>query len=203
MSACDRIGSKCANFAFRPIEACWNLPSKPILIPLFTGQQCKRMDKQAFDAWKNKLIATVRAKMNQIFRQDAEIPYHTYLSKKGLDQLAGIHEYMVVTYADKSAHDFVTCCKHVYRKMLWEELHDPHYENSPLSSDDIFAKHTSLSTQIGRPSIQSHRYLYGILKMHKAKVGMRSSPATTSRQLMVLQSKVTSKKCQLVLLATC
>ena len=116
----------------------------------------KRMDKQAFDAWKNKLITAVRAKMNQIFRQDAEIPYHTFLSKKGLDELAGIHEHMVVTYADKSAHDFVT-----------------YYENSPLSSDDICAKHTSLSTQIGRPSVQSHRYLYGILKMHKAKAGMR------------------------------
>ena len=102
-----------------------------------------RMDKQAFEAWKNRLIAAVRA--NQIFRQDVDIPYHTFLSKKGLDELAGIHEHMVVTYADKSAHDFVTCCKHVYKRMLWEELHDPHYENSPLSSDHIFTKHTSLS----------------------------------------------------------
>ena len=103
----------------------------------------KRMDKQAFEAWKNKLIAAVRTKMNQIFSQD--IPYHTFLSKKGADELAGICEHMVVTYADKSAHDFVTCCKQVYKKMLWEELHDPHYENSPLSSENIFAKHTNLS----------------------------------------------------------
>ena len=66
------------------------------------------MDKQAFEAWKSKLLAAVRVKMNQIFREGADTPHHTFLSKKGLEELSPIQEHMVVTYADKSAHDFVT-----------------------------------------------------------------------------------------------
>ena len=100
-------------------------------------------------------------------------PHHTFLSKKGLEELSAIQEHMVVTYADKSAHDFVTCCKHMYKKLLWTELHSPHYANTARSSDEIYSKHQTLSTQIGRPAVQAHRYLYGILKMHKATVGMR------------------------------
>ena len=104
---------------------------------------------------------------------EAEIPYHSFLSQQGLDELASIQEHMVITYADKSVHDFVTCCKHMYKKLLWDELHSSHYEASALSSEEIFSKHTALSAQIDRPCAQAHRHLYGILKMHKAKVGMR------------------------------
>ena len=130
----------------------------------------KRIDKQAFKAWKSKLLTAVRVKMNQIFREDADISHHTFLSKKGLEELSAIQEHMVVTYADKSAHDFVTCCKHVYKKLPWTELHSPHYENTAKTSAEIYNKHQSLSTQVGRPA---YRYLYGILKLHKATVGMR------------------------------
>ena len=65
--------------------------------------------------------------------------------------------------------DASTCIK----KLLWTELHSPHYENTARSSDEIYSKHQTLSTQIGRPAVQAHKYLYGILKMHKATVGMR------------------------------
>ena len=133
----------------------------------------KCMDKQAFEAWKSKLLTAVRVKMNQIFREDTDISHHTFLSKKGLEELSALQEHMVVTYAGKSAHDFVTCCKHVYKKLLWTELHSPHYENTSKTSAEIDSKHQSLSTQVGRPAVQAHRYLYGILKMHKATVGMR------------------------------
>ena len=82
----------------------------------------KRMDKQAFEAWKSKLLTAVRVKMNQIFHEDADdISHHTFLSKKGPEELSAIQEHMVVTYADKSAHDFVTCCKHVYKKLPWTQ----------------------------------------------------------------------------------
>ena len=133
----------------------------------------KGMDKQTSDTSKNKLLFAIRLKVNQIFRDEAEIPYHSFLSKQGLDELASIQEHMVITYAEKSAHDFVTCCKHVYKKLLWDELHSPQCEASALSSEEIFSKHTALSAQIDRPCAQARRYLYGILKMHKAKVGMR------------------------------
>ena len=103
----------------------------------------KRMDKQTFNTWKNKLLSAIRLKVNQIFRDEAEIPYHFFLSKQGLDQLASIQEHMVITNADKSTHDFVTCCKHVYKKLLWDELHSPHYEASSVTSEEIFSKHTA------------------------------------------------------------
>ena len=43
----------------------------------------------------------------------------------------------------------------------------------PPPTTHIFTKHTAMGAQIGRPSVQAHKYLHGILKMHKAKVGMR------------------------------
>ena len=111
--------------------------------------------------------------MNQIFPEVADTPQHTFLSKKGLEELSAIQEQMVVNYADKSAHDSVTFCKHMYNKKLWAERNSPHYESTARSSDEIYSKHQTLSTQIGRPAVQANRYLYGILKMQKATVGMR------------------------------
>ena len=61
----------------------------------------------------------------------------------------------------------------MYKKLLWDELHGPHYEASALSSEEIFSKHTASSAQIDCPCAQAHIYLYGILKMHTAKIGMR------------------------------
>jgi hypothetical protein len=132
-----------------------------------------RQDACAFDAWKSKILAVLMAKCDTLFAQENS-PSHSFLSKKGMDELHQIHKDMVVTYADKSSHDFVLCCKHVYKKSLWQEIHSDHYEEEKLrKNSEIWAEHSKLSDMVGKPAVNAHRYLYGILKIHKFPIGMR------------------------------
>ena len=84
------------------------------------------MEADAFAPWKARLLEVMRAKVEVLFQEDGA-PYHSFLSKSGMEELQKIHRDMVVTYADKSSHDFVLCCKFVYKRLLWEELHSDHY----------------------------------------------------------------------------
>ena len=122
--------------------------------------------------WRAKLIQCLREKCDIMF-QDEDSPNHLFLSKAGMDELRRIHQDMVITYADKSSHDFVLCCKSVYKHLLWQEIHSAHYEPTLRSSKDIWQDHAGLSELLGRPQIDAHRSLYGILKLHKNPPGMR------------------------------
>ena len=79
--------------------------------------------------WRTKLTQFFSEKCNVLF-QDTNSPQHTFLSPEGMEELKRIQHDMVITYADKSAHDFVLCCKNVYKRLLWEEIHSPHYEET-------------------------------------------------------------------------
>ena len=100
-------------------------------------------------------------------------PFTIFLCNDGLKELCKIHKGIVVTYADKLSHDFVLCCKQVYKRLLWEEIHSEHYLSESKTSAEIWAKHKVYSEMVGRPAVDAHRYLYGILKMHKIPVGVR------------------------------
>ena len=140
----------------------------------FIAQACRRnrTDPDIFNPWKTKLLQFLIEKCNVLF-QDADSPHHSFLSKGGMDELKGIQRDMVITYADKSAHDFVLCCKSVYKRLLWEEIHSSHYEEIGNNSAEIWREHAALSEAVGFPPVNAHRYLYGILKMHKNPVGVR------------------------------
>ena len=134
----------------------------------FIAQASKRnkIEPETFVPWKMKLLEVLGAKVDVIFRSE-DAPYHSFLSKAGLEELKKIHSDMVVTYADKSSHDFVLCCKFVYKRLLWEELHSDHYVPEMRTNEDLWKDHAILSEMVARPAINAHRYLYGILKMHK------------------------------------
>jgi hypothetical protein len=57
--------------------------------------------------------------------------------------------------------------------LLWEEIHSDHYLSESKGNNAIWAEHTTFSDMVGRPAVNAHRYLYGILKMHKNPVGVR------------------------------
>ena len=137
-----------------------------------TAAKRNRQDSAVFDAWRTKILQVLMTKCDTLFAQENS-PSHNFLSKDGDNELQRIHKDMVVTYADKSSHDFVLCCKHVYKRALWEEIHSKHYETEPRKSDDIWAEHSELSDMMGKPAVNAHRYLYGILKMHKTPTGIR------------------------------
>ena len=140
----------------------------------FITQACRRnrTEEDIFSPWKTKLLNFFSEKCNVLF-QDADSPHHCFLSKEGMDELKGIQRDMVITYADKSAHDFVLCCKSVYKRLLWEEMHSTHYEEIKTDNSEIWQEHAALSAVVGFPPVNAHRYLYGILKMHKNPVGVR------------------------------
>ena len=131
-----------------------------------------KLDACVFDEWRNKLLQCLLSKCEVMFR-DADAPYHPFLSQDGMNELKTIHNDMVITYADKSSHDFVLCCKNVYKHELWMEIHSPHYEDVMQDNESIWAEHAKLSLQVNQNQVNAHRYLYGILKMHKNPVGMR------------------------------
>ena len=137
-----------------------------------TASRRNKVEPQSFEAWKMKLLQTLREKCDTLF-QEEDTPAHCFLSKAGLDELKRIHNDMVVTYADKSAHDFVLCCKSVYKHLLWEEIHSSHYEPADKTNEDIWQQHAKLSEFLGKPPVDAHRYLYGILKLHKNPPGVR------------------------------
>ena len=80
-----------------------------------------------FHAWKVKLLQYAAEKCDILYRE-ADAEHHTFLSPEGMAELKRLQQEMVITYADKSSHDFVLCCKHVYKHALWKEVHSPHYE---------------------------------------------------------------------------
>ena len=131
-----------------------------------------KMDTCAFDDWKNKLLQCLSSKCEVMF-QDADASYHPFLSKEGMKELRNIHNDMVITYADKSSHDFVLCCKQIYTHELWMEINSPHYEEAMQDNESIWAEHAKLNLQVKQNQVNAHRYLYGILKMHKNPVGIR------------------------------
>ena len=130
-----------------------------------------KVDDGVFQPWRQKLLDVLKAKCEVTFARE-NAPFHTFLCKEGFDELHRIHKEMVVTYADKSSHDFVLCCKQVYKRLLWEEIHSGHYLTKVPKNEDIWASHKSYSDMVGRPAVDAHRYLYGILKMHKNPVGV-------------------------------
>ena len=84
-----------------------------------------------------------------------------------------LHQDMVVTYADKSAHDLVMMCKRQYLKKLWYELHSSVYTTSALTTSQVADNHSVLTEALGQPANENHRYLYGICKLHKSTPAMR------------------------------
>ena len=141
-----------------------------------------KVEACSFDDWKTKLLQCLKTKCEVMF-QDADAPYHSFLSKEGMEELKQIHNDMVITYADKSSHDFVLCCKNVYKHELWMEVHSPHYEDVMQDNESIWADHAKLSLQVSQNQVNAHRYLYGILKMHKNPVGMRCIAGNHMQQL--------------------
>ena len=53
-----------------------------------------------------------------------------------------------------------------------ERLLDQAQAWAPYTPTTFFTEHTALSAEIGRPTVQALRCVYGILKMHKATVHM-------------------------------
>ena len=131
-----------------------------------------RTEKADFESWKVFIMQQLTAKCEIIFR-DVDASYHPFLSQEGMEELKRIHQDMVVTYCDKSSHDFVLCCKQVYKRLLWEEVHGDHYVHTSRDNKAIWQDHEKLSDLVGKPPVRAHRYLYGILKMHKSPVGIR------------------------------
>ena len=137
-----------------------------------TASKRNKVDEFDFQPWKQKLVDVLRTKCEAIFARE-NAPFHSFLSKEGSKELHQIHNDMVINCADKSSHDFVLCCKQVYKRLFWEEMHSDHYLPEPRSNAEIWALHSSYSDIVGRPAVKAHRYLYGILKMHKNPVGIR------------------------------
>ena len=137
-----------------------------------TAARRNKVDETGFHAWRQKLLEVLQAKCNTMFAEE-NAPYHTFLSKDGFQELQNLHQHMVITYVDKSSHDFVSCCKHVYKRLLWEEMHSEHYKFETRCNEEIWHGHDRLSELVGKGPVHAHRYLYGILKMHKNPVGMR------------------------------
>ena len=75
-----------------------------------------------FLPWREKLLVALEEKCEVLF-SDPDSAHHSFLSSEGMEELKQIHKDMVITYEDKSAHDFVLCCKHVYKHLLWSEIH--------------------------------------------------------------------------------
>ena len=125
-----------------------------------------------FLPWKEKILQAMKHKCEVMFL-DHDSPDHSFLSKEGMEELTRIRKDMVITYADKSAHDFVLCCKQVYKHCLWQEVHSSHYEPTALDNCTIWQDHAKLSEFVKQPVVHAHRHLYGILKMHKNPIGMR------------------------------
>ena len=137
-----------------------------------TATRRNKVESPLFDPWKYKLLQTLKEKCDVLF-QNEDSPDHSFLSEAGMNELRRIHQDMVITYADKSSHDLVLCCKAVYKHLLWEELHRTHYEPTTKANEDIWKEHAKLSENLGKPPINAHRYLYGILKLHKNPPGVR------------------------------
>ena len=137
-----------------------------------TAARRNKMEEASFHAWRQKLLEVLQAKCDTMFAEE-NAPYHTFLSKDGFRELQNLHQHMVITYADKSSHDFVCCCKHVYKRLLWEEMRSEHYKGEAKCNEEIWNGHDKLSELVGKGPVHAHRYLYGILKMHKNPVGVR------------------------------
>ena len=61
-----------------------------------------RVDEDAFQPWRQKLLEVLQGKCEVMFANE-NAPYHHFLCKDGFDELHKIQRDMVVTYADKSA----------------------------------------------------------------------------------------------------
>ena len=140
----------------------------------FILQAAKRnkMDGSDFLPWRDKLLDLLSVKFAALSRE-SNAPYHSFLTPEGMSELQKIHKEMVVTYADKSSHDFVLCCKPLYKRLLWEEIHSEHYATEQEQNETLWNRHALLSNKVGQNPVHAHRYLYGILKMHKNPVGVR------------------------------
>ena len=132
--------------------------------------RCK--DSHAFSTWRKTLMQKIEEKIKELYSSPSETGVH-FLSKEGKKEWEEVTQHMVVTYADKSAHDMVLACKPLYHKLLWEEIHSDVYDTTALTSDEIWNNHSVASKELGLLPIRANRYLYGIFKMHKPEVGIR------------------------------
>ena len=64
-----------------------------------------RVDEDAFQPWRQKLLEVLQGKCEVMFANE-NAPYHHFLCKDGFDELHKIQRDMVVTYVDKSSHYF-------------------------------------------------------------------------------------------------
>jgi hypothetical protein len=67
----------------------------------FADQAARRnkLETEVFHPWKVRLLEVLSAKFEVLF-QETDAPYHSFLSRQGLEELQKIHREMVVTYAD-------------------------------------------------------------------------------------------------------
>ena len=125
-----------------------------------------------FDSWRKALLQKVSDKLTELYSSPSETGVH-FLSSEAKKEWEEVTRHMVVTYADKSAHDMVLACKPLYHKLLWEETHSEVYELTTLTDSEIWDNHANVCKNLGLLPVRSNRYLYGIFKMHKPTVGVR------------------------------
>ena len=93
-----------------------------------------------FSAWRDSILVSIRDRIRQ-FVPSAENRLAIETCPEALAALQAIHRDIVVTHTDKSSHNLVMPCRHLYR--LWMELPSPVYGSSALSADNVAKHHAS------------------------------------------------------------
>ena len=130
-----------------------------------------RINAQDFDKWAATIADAMEAKFVSTWNQ----PYsekNTFLSKNGEAELQKIRSIMAICPVEKSSQDFGLCCQKLHLHELWHEIQSSHYEEVHMLDDDtIWNKHAELSKKNHTHVVDSNRFTFSSIKMHKIKTG--------------------------------